>query len=224
MTERADRSGAPKEGFAEGWRAAIFELAISYAVNHPVRLDCLAILIVRVASASDIAKELGITVTTAAHHVNELYKDGVVEYVKTEFGDGRRGAAEHYYRATALPEVTDEDWQGMPYDARRQMAGRVLQAIVAQSLAALRCQTMEADDQLHLGWQAIAVDGEGENEVAELLAETSERFKTIKGLNQARLKKAGQEGKVRVVATLGFYRADPSEWPGRRGSSLRPNP
>lgn len=202
-------------GFAEGWRAAVVELAISYAVNHPIRLDCLAILIVRVASASEIAKELGIGTSAAAHHIAELHKDGVIEYVKTEVGGSRRGASEHFYRATALPEVTEEDWLVMPHDGRRQMAGRVLQAIVAQSLAALRCQTMESDDRLHLGWQAIEVDEEGEDEVADLLEQTSERFKQVKAQNLARLKTTGERGKIRIVATMGFYRADPGEWPGR---------
>jgi DNA-binding transcriptional ArsR family regulator len=212
---QSNTAGRGKEGFAEGWRAAVVELAISYAVNHPIRLDCLAILIVRVASASEIAKELGISTSAAAHHLEELYKDGVIEYVKTEVGGSRRGASEHFYRATALPEVTEEDWLVMPHDGRRQMAGRVLQAIIAQSLAALRCQTMESDDQLHLGWQAIEVDGEGESEVAEVLAEANERFKLVKAHNRDRLKRGGDGGKVRIVATLGFDRADPGEWPGR---------
>lgn len=212
---QANDAEPTRGGFAEGWRAAVVELAISYAVNHPIRLDCLAILIVRVASPSEIARELGISTSSAAHHVSELHKDGVVEFVKTEVGGSRRGGAEHFYRATALPEVTDEDWLKMPTEGRRKMAGRVLQAIVAQSLAALRCQTMEVDDQLHLGWQAIPVDIEGEDEVAELLTATSEKATAIKTRNQARLEEAGEEGTVRIVATLGFWRADPSTGPGR---------
>ncbi len=204
-----------KAGFGEGWRAAVAELAISYAVNHPIRLDCLAILIVRDASASEIAKELGISTSSAAHHIAELHKDGVIEYVKTEVGGSRRGGSEHFYRATALPEVTEEDWLVMPRDGRRQMAGRVLQAIVAQSLAALRCQTMESDDRLHLGWQAIEVDKKGEDEVARVLEQTPERFKQIKARNQVRLKAKGEKGRVRIVATMGFYRADPGERPDR---------
>lgn len=214
MQKRSEPASA-KEGFAEGWRAAVVELAISYAVNHPIRLDCLAILIVRIASASEIAKELGISTSAAAHHIAELHKDGVIEYVRTEVGGSRRGASEHFYRATALPEVTEEDWLVMPREGRRQMAGRVLQAIVAQSLAGLRCQTMESDDRLHLGWQAIEVDAEGEDEVAGLLEETSECFKQIKARNRSRLKGEGKDGTVRIVATMGFYRADPGEWPGR---------
>ncbi len=213
--EQVSEAAPAREGFAEGWRAAVVELAISYAVNHPIRLDCLAILIVRVASSSEIAKELGIGTSSAAHHIAELHKDGVIEFVKTEVGGARRGGSEHFYRATALPEVTEEDWLAMPRDGRRQMAGRVLQAIIAQSLAALRCQTMEADDELHLGWQAIAVDEEGEREIAGLLEETSERFKEIKGRNLTRLEESGKTGKAKIVATMGFDRADPSEWPGR---------
>jgi DNA-binding Lrp family transcriptional regulator len=213
--EKPSEPVSAREGFAEGWRAAVVELAISYAVNHPIRLDCLAILIVRIASASEIAKELGISTSTAAHHIAELHKDGVIEYVRTEVGGSRRGASEHFYRATALPEVTEKDWLVMPRDGRRQMAGRVLQAIIAQSLAALRCQTMEADDSLHLGWQAIEVDKGGEDEIADLLEGTSERFKQVKARNLARLKAEDAEGKVRIVATMGFDRADPGEWPGR---------
>jgi predicted transcriptional regulator len=215
--QKPSEPASAKEGFAEGWRAAVVELAISYAVNHPIRLDCLAILIVRVASASEIAKELGIGTSSAAHHIAELHKDGVIEYVRTEVGGSRRGASEHFYRATALPEVSEEDWLVMPRDGRRQMAGRVLQAIVAQSLAALRCETMESDDRLHLGWQAIEVDEEGEDEVASQLEEISERFKELKARNRARLKDKGTDGTVRIVATMGFYRAHPGEWPGRPG-------
>jgi hypothetical protein len=73
---------------------------------------------------------------------------------------------------------------------------------------------MEIDDQLHLGWQAIAVDGDGEDEIAELLAETSERATRIKARNKARLDKAGEDGTIRIVAALGFWRAEPGPWDG----------
>jgi biotin operon repressor len=169
----------------------------------------------RLASAKEIAAELGISVPDAAHHIGALYKDGVAEYVKTETGGSRRNAPEHFYRATALPEVTEADWLKMPHDCRRQMAGRVLQAIVALGLSAMRCQAMETDDNLNLGWQAVPVDDEGEIEAAELLAETSKQAMQIKARNQKRLAKTGKEGAVRIIATMGFYQPDPGTWPGR---------
>ncbi len=213
--KQAEGGQPGRQGFGQGWRAAVVELAISYAVNHPIRLDCLAILIIRVASAKEIAEELGINVPAAAHHIAELHKDGVIEYVKSETGGSRRAAAEHFYRATALPEVTEEDWLKMPHDCRRQMAGRVLQAIVGLSLSAMRCQTMEEDNNLFLGWQAIPVDDQGESELTELLAETSQREMEIKARAADRLAESDQAGRVRVVANMGFWQADPGKWAGR---------
>jgi len=208
------------EKFGQSWRAAIVELAISYAVNHPTRLDCLAILILRVASAKEIARDLELEVSHVAHHLEELRKDGVVEYVRGKTGGQRRGGTERYYRATALPEVTEGDWLKMPHDCRREMAGRVLQAIVAMSLSAIRCQTMERDDNLNLGWQAVPVDEEGEGEVVDLMVEMGTRTTEIKARNKERLEKAGEVGTIRILGQLSFVRADPAEWDGR----LKPGP
>lgn len=209
-------SGGPgKDGFGENWRAAVMELAISYAVNHPTRLDCLAIFIIRVASATEIGKELGKSTPEVSHHIEELFRDGVIEYVKSERGGSRRGGTEYFYRATALPEVTEKDWLKMPHDCRRQMAGRVLQAIVGLSLASMRCQTMEEDNNLFLGWQAIPVDDQGVDELTELHVETARREAEIKARNAERLAKAGKPGRVRIAANMAFWQADPGEWADR---------
>lgn len=209
-----------KDGFGENWRAAVIELAISYAVNHPTRLDCLAILIIRVASAKEIAEELGKNTPEVSHHIDELYKDGVIEFVRSKTGGPRRGGTENFYRATALPEVSEQDWLKMPPDCRRQMAGRVLQAIVGLSLSSMRCQTMEEDDNLFLGWQAVPVDGQGVDELTELYVETARREMEIKTRNANRLAEAGEQGRVRVVANMAFWQADPGQWADR----LRANP
>lgn len=207
--------GPGKGGFGANWRAAVIELAISYAVNHPTRLDCLAILLIRVASATEIARELGRNTPEVSHHLEELYKDGVIEYVGSKTGGSRRGGTENYYRATALAEVTEKDWLKMPHDCRRQMAGRVLQAVVGFSLASMRCQTMEEDDNLFLGWQAIPVDDEGVDELTELHVEVSRREAEIKARNAERLAEAGKPGRVRLVANMAFWQADPGEWAER---------
>ena len=210
------RGGRPeKDGFGENWRAAVIELAISYAVNHPTRLDCLAILIIRVASAKEIGKELGKSTPEVSHHIEELYKDGVIEFIRSETGGSRRGGTENFYRATALPAVTENDWLKMPHDCRRQMAGRVLQAVIGLSLASMRCQTMEEDDNLFIGWQAIPVDDQGVDELTELQVETARRGAEIKAKNAKRLAKAGMPGRVRVAANMAFWQADPGEWADR---------
>lgn len=206
-----------KREFGDGWRATAIEHAISYAANHPVRLDCLAILIDRDASAKIISAELKMdNIPAIARHLEGMYKDGTIELVESKTGGPRRAATEKFYRACALPKVTEEDWLKMPDDGRRRMAGCVLQAVVALSLSALRCQTMEQDDNLNIGWQVVPVDEEGEGELVDLLVEFGERVDELKARNAARLDESGEQGTPRVVSRLSFVQADPTTWKGRQ--------
>jgi predicted transcriptional regulator len=198
-----------EEGFAEGWRAEVPEAAISFATNHPIRLDCLAILIERTASSKSIAEVLEIEISAADHHVHELYVDGVVELVETKRGGQRRGGEEHFYRARVRPEVSDEELARMPRKARRQMAGCVLRAIVALGLSSLRHGAMDDDDNLHLAWKVLSVDDEGEKELAELQAEHLEKVEAIRRRNEARAVESDAKPTERIVASLGFRRGVP---------------
>jgi predicted transcriptional regulator len=198
-----------EKGFAEGWRAQVPEAAISYAVNHPIRLDCLAILIERLSSPKEIASLLEIEIPTADHHVQELYIDGVIEHVTTKSGGRRRGGEEHFYRARVQPEVSDEELARMPRRVRRAMAGCVLRAIVALALSALRHGAMDDDDNLHLAWKVVPVDSEGDKELAETLADFLEKVEAIRERNAARAAKGGAKLVPRIVASLGFKQGRP---------------
>lgn len=203
-------------GYAQDWRAAVFEHAISFAVNHPIRLDCLAILIDRVASAKEIAAELGISVRTVGHHISKLHAVGAVRRVKSLSGGNRRGASEHFYEAVTRPQVSAKEWRRMARSGRREVAARSLLAIVALGLSALGREGVETDDRFRVGWLAIPADKQGEDEVADLLEETLERAAGIKAENAHRLEKAGEDGKTRIVAVLGFAQAAPRELPPQR--------
>jgi len=41
----------------------------------------------------------------------------------------------------------------------------------------------------------------------------------IKAKNKNRLTEAGKEGRVRIVASMGFWQADPGEWVSRLNGS-----
>ncbi len=70
------------------------------AESNPVRFAMLNILRQRVASPAELSKELGVSLSLAASHVKMLRDYGYLELVKTR---PRRGALEHYYRATEAP-------------------------------------------------------------------------------------------------------------------------
>lgn len=197
-------SRSKKAGAARAARAT--ERKIAHAVIHPVRLDALSILYERVASPKEIHRILKVPLATVSFHVSELLADGAIEMVNTE---PRRGAVEHYYRAKLRPEVSDEEWRALPRNSRRKFAATLLQAIVAESLAALRHGEMEADDDLHLTWMALRLDAQGCEQVAELQAEMLERLAVLKADSEARLTDGDKPTTVaeKIVAMLGFDRS-----------------
>src|SRR5215207_4348673 len=89
---------------------------IARAMSHPIRFQALTILSERVASPNEMARELGQSVGVLAYHVRVLRDLGAIELVDTR---PRRGATEHFYRATVRPWFSEEDLEGMPPHARR---------------------------------------------------------------------------------------------------------
>ena len=87
------------------------------ALAHPLRVEILTILNERMASPNELSKELEEGLSQVSYHVKVLKDFECIEMVKTE---PRRGAVEHYYRATARAFLTDRDWQ---YASRLDQAG-----------------------------------------------------------------------------------------------------
>src|SRR4051794_41941168 len=96
------------------------EARIAKALAHPLRARILQRLGERVASPGDLATELGAPLGVVSYHVRMLRDYDCVELVRTE---PRRGALQHFYRATARPQLDEEQWRTLPAGARRGAAG-----------------------------------------------------------------------------------------------------
>src|SRR5262249_46938477 len=81
------------------------------ALAHPLRVEILTILNERMASPNELSKELEEGLSQVSYHVKVLKDFECIEMVKTE---PRRGAVEHYYRATSRAYLTDPDWRSLP--------------------------------------------------------------------------------------------------------------
>ncbi|MGB7587084.1 MAG: helix-turn-helix domain-containing protein [Solirubrobacterales bacterium] len=79
-------------------KSLALELNLIKALAHEMRVEIFGILNERVASPNELAKELGEGLSQVSYHVKVLKDYGCIKLVKTE---PRRGAVEHYYRATA---------------------------------------------------------------------------------------------------------------------------
>jgi DNA-binding transcriptional ArsR family regulator len=93
------------------------------ALGHPVRMRALQVLNTRVASPSELSKELNEPLGNVAYHVKILEENDAIELVRTA---PVRGAVEHFYRATM--DVTSA-WLNLDDEAYEEVAGVLSSAI-----------------------------------------------------------------------------------------------
>jgi DNA-binding transcriptional ArsR family regulator len=94
------------------------------ALGHPVRVRALEVLNVRVASPSELAKELGEPLGNVAYHVKILEENDAIELVRTA---PVRGALEHFYRAKVRPWFDAVELDEDAYNEVVEMLERVVQ-------------------------------------------------------------------------------------------------
>jgi DNA-binding transcriptional ArsR family regulator len=191
------------------------DAAVLYATSHKIRIEALSMMNDGKVSPNEIAEFLKEDLSAVSHHIRELFNDGSIESAGTA---RRRNAVEHFYRAVVLPKITSEEYEAMTPAERREVAGLIVQAVMAETLAALRLGKMEGDREPWLTWQGVPVDEQGHEEVAELMEETFDKADDIKARNATRLadatKQAIAEGreppplnKTEIVVLMSFERS-----------------
>src|SRR3954469_7404852 len=103
------------------------EARIAKALAHPLRARILQRLGERVASPGELAVELAAPLGVVSYHVRMLRDYECVELVRTE---PRRGALQHFYRATARPRLDDQQWRTLPVGLRRELAGETITQVI----------------------------------------------------------------------------------------------
>src|SRR3954468_19554402 len=119
------------------------EARIAKALAHPLRARILARLGERVASPGDLAVELGAPLGVVSYHVRMLRDYECVELVRTE---PRRGALQHFYRATARPTLDEDQWRTLPSGLRRELTGATIQGLVGDLAEAADAGTLDDPD------------------------------------------------------------------------------
>jgi DNA-binding transcriptional ArsR family regulator len=171
------------------------------ALAHPLRVEILTILNERMASPNELSKELDEGLSQVSYHVKVLKDFECIEMVKTE---PRRGAVEHYYRATARAFLSDKDWQALPDSIKPGMSASFLKLLIDDVVAAMHGGTFDARDDRHITWTPGVVDEQAWVEITELLEETLKKVIAIQTKAAARLAKAGEKGIPVSVTMLGY--------------------
>jgi len=193
--ETAIRLGQGKRGVAG---------AVAYAITHRARTEILAILNEGPRSKDELARLIRRPASKdIAHHLREMLADGSIElaYVKQA-----RNAFEHYYRAIEIPFYTDEEIEAMQPEAREAIAGVILEAVMAEAMAALWAGKMVNDRRVWLSWRWFNVDAQGREDIADDQARHWKRVRKIETESLHRCAKSGESTKSIIVTSLGYER------------------
>ena len=161
------------------------------ALAHSLRVEILTILNERMASPNELSKELDEGLSQVSYHVKVLKDFECIEMVKTE---PRRGAVEHYYRATARAFLTDSDWQSLPDSVKPGVSTSVIRMIMEDVFGALKGGTFDSREDRHLSWTPGVVDDQGWAELVDLINETLEKIVKIHAASAKRLARSGEDG------------------------------
>jgi len=168
------------------------------AISHPDRLWALNFLNQKVASPTELAHELGVPVNHIAYHVRELAKYDCIELVDTQ---PRRGATEHFYRATKRAHFRGEEWMQVPKSLREDMLLKSLVVMGEDVNRSAEQGKFEERADRHWSHTPGSVDEQGWQDLQALLDKTLDAYLDIQAESQERIA-ASDEKSIRVAVTL----------------------
>jgi DNA-binding transcriptional ArsR family regulator len=203
MTSKADNA-SPEQTRGKDRAKSIIDPRLVKALAHPIRNDALSILNERVASPNEIANELGEHVGHVSYHIKVLKDCDCIELVSTA---PRRGAVEHYYRATSRAFFDLPEWETLPLTVRAGLSASLMETLFNDTSAALKEETFDRRTDRHFSWTPMLVDEQGWGEARDELAALLDRIFEIQAKSGARLTESEEEGIPLSVAMLSFEAA-----------------
>jgi hypothetical protein len=176
---------------------------IENSIKGEVRTDLLRILSERSATPRELAQMLGEDLGEVLGDVVELWADNCIEVVEDGVGD----AADRRYRTTPPFFVDDREARELSLADREELSATVLQAIVTESVGALRTGSLDSRPDIHLSWKPLRLDERGWREFMALLLRALKEAETIEEACKERLGLADEAGIEAVVALMGYERS-----------------
>ncbi|HET9163903.1 MAG TPA: winged helix-turn-helix domain-containing protein [Solirubrobacterales bacterium] len=198
---RSGESAPPPVRLGQGKRG--IEEALGYALKHRKRVEILGLLNEGVRNRYELAALIGEEPDKIKHHLKELLDEGSIELAYSK----RVGnMIQHYYRAIAMSFYSDEEIEALRPVERQAFAGVILQAVMAESLAALWAGKLADDRRVWLSWRWFHVDSQGREDIADEQARHWARVQEIEVESTNRCAKSGEPTKSIIVASLAHVR------------------
>lgn len=161
----------------------------------------LAILTSREASPSELAKEFGEELGVVNYHARKLESLGMVEIVRER---PVRGSTEHFYKATARPWWSAEEWASLDPTVRTVATAWTLDHLMKDAGVALNAGTFDSRDERHLSRSPIILDEQGWKRVNEICDEALDAIHEESSASSGRMAESGEPGIPAVIGMLAF--------------------
>lgn len=122
-------------------------------------------------------------------------------------GGARRGATEHFYRATELAVIDDESWALVPYSMRVAISWMTFKQLAERVRDALRAKVLAANAGSHLGWTSMVLDELGWERVMAALTALFESIFEEQDDAKLRVQHSGEKPTLATVGLAGFESA-----------------
>jgi DNA-binding transcriptional ArsR family regulator len=183
----------------------ITDPSLAKALAHPLRTRILTALEERTASPSELAAELGAEIGVVSYHVRRLASLKLLKLVNSV---PRRGAVEHYYTATARPQITSSAWGTMPSIVKQATLSAAIEEVGSQIAAAASDGGFDKAE-AHLTRTPFTVDEKGWKALARELDALLPRLQKIEAASRQRLAKSDHQGEqTAAVVLMLFNQAD----------------
>lgn len=137
-------------------------LRLSKVFADPLRMKILAECNLREMSPKLFYREFGGgSLSRVSRAFDLLAEYGWLEQTRTETGGKRRGAVEHFYRATESAVFDEELWPDVPDSMKALVSWRIIETFNARVREAMEAGTIDARDDRHLSWMPLRLDEQG---------------------------------------------------------------
>jgi DNA-binding transcriptional ArsR family regulator len=197
----------------QGQVGASLNEQFSLVISHEITVKTMILIADDIKSPKKVGERLGITTSTASHHLKKLEGLGLAELVEErEVG----GAIQHFYRAVIRPIMSDEEWDKLSIEERQLYSIWIVQLVLADAATSFDAGLFDVYSNRHLSRSPLLVDRQGVGEVAAIQNKAMhDSFEVVAKSAERRLE-SGEEGINLISAMMCFPLPEPSDGPRLR--------
>jgi hypothetical protein len=171
---------------------ALVDPGLVKALDHVLRQHILLAMVQGEVSPKELAKALNEGLSQVSYHVRVLHDDcdGLIERTRTE---PRRGATEHFYRASAKTLLPAKTWRRLATGLRAAVGAGQASDLFDDLATALKAGKLQGTNDV-IARTPLALDEEGQRNVKAIAERAIKEVEDEQQATASRMRKANGDG------------------------------